>query len=84
MLVQTFLIQKENILKNVDIVQKLPYGESIIKKSLVYSFSMGYLFCAIYKLFGGNNQFGCEGFNYWKNGYERITGHENSYEHKKT
>jgi len=63
--------------------KKLPNGENILRRWMVYSLSKGSLFCAICKLFGADNQFGYEGFNDWKNGNNRIICHENSYERKK-
>ncbi|KAE9521362.1 hypothetical protein AGLY_018242 [Aphis glycines] len=63
--------------------KKLPNGENILRKWMVYSLSKGSLFCAICKLFGADNQFGYEGFNDWKNGNNRIICRENSFEHKK-
>lgn len=56
-------------------------GEEILRKWLVYSISKN-IFCAVFKLFGGDSQFGCQGFNDWKNANERILQHENSKKHK--
>lgn len=54
------------------IYKKLPNGENILRKWMVYSLSKGSLFSAICKLFGADNKFGYEGFNDWKNGNNRI------------
>lgn len=63
-------------------VSTLVNGEKINQKFLVYSESIGSLFCASCYLFGSTTSFSTVGFSDWKKGELKIKCHENSKNHK--
>jgi len=64
---------------------KLVHGESVNRTFIVYSESKGSICCAPCRLFGGpntSNIFSKFGFCDWKKGKQKLSGHENSLNHK--
>ena len=62
----------------------LPNGDPVTREHILYSVTLGAIFCFVCKLFGTNQDSSLEneGFCDWKNHSARIDQHENSKSHK--
>ncbi|XP_050053669.1 uncharacterized protein LOC126549154 [Aphis gossypii] len=75
---------KTRYLTNIMFNRRLINGEIIVRSWLVYSPSLGVVFCGPCRIFQTSleTQLVTEGFNDWKNAISRFSYHENSKEHR--